>query len=148
MTDEANFYPRIGHEFARHDMVTHSKGEYARGDVTTNTVEGYFSVFKRGMRGAYQHCKEQDLHPYLSEFDFRYSNRQAFHVDDVAPTEAAIRAHLSNNSWQSRSVMAKAKKKDTDQFQRFKEAEKSSAQTKATKRLSALDEGCPTKTRY
>lgn len=94
MTDEANFYPRIGRQFARHEMVTHSKGEYARGDVTTNTVEGYFSVFKRGMRGTYQHCGEHHLHRYLAEFDFRYSNRVALGVNDQERTERAVRAIL------------------------------------------------------
>jgi ISXO2-like transposase domain len=51
--------------------------EYVRGEVTTNTVEGYFSIFKRRMRGIYQHCKEKHLHRYLAEFDFRYNNRIA-----------------------------------------------------------------------
>ncbi len=50
--------------------------EYARGDVTTNTVEGYFCIFKRGMRGNYQHCAEKNLHRYLAEFDFRYNTRK------------------------------------------------------------------------
>jgi len=58
--------------------------------VTTNTVEGFFSVFKRGMRGTYQHCGEQHLQRYLAEFDFRYSNRNALGVDDVLRTEAAV----------------------------------------------------------
>ncbi len=60
----------------------HTAEEYARGDVTTNTVEGYFSVFKRGMRGVYQHCAEKHLHRYLAEFDFRYNNRIALGVND------------------------------------------------------------------
>lgn len=91
MTDEARFYPRIGKQFASHETVVHSKGEYARDHVNTNTVEGYFSVFKRGMRGTYQHCREQHLHRYLSEFDFRYSNRVALGIDDVARADAALR---------------------------------------------------------
>jgi hypothetical protein len=62
--------------------INHSKSEYKRGDVTTNTVESYFSVFKRGMRGTYQHCGEKHLHRYLAEFDFRYNNRIAVHVTD------------------------------------------------------------------
>ena len=45
------------------------------GDIHTNTVEGYYSIFKRGMKGVYQHCSEKHLHRYLGEFDFRYSNR-------------------------------------------------------------------------
>ena len=66
---------RVGEEFAAHETVNHSAKEYARGDVTTNTVEGYFSIFKRGMRGNYQHCAEKHLHRYLAEFDFRYNTR-------------------------------------------------------------------------
>ena len=59
-------------QFSRHETVNHGREEYVRGDVTTNTVEGYYSVFKRGMKGVYQHCSEKHLHRYLSEFDFRY----------------------------------------------------------------------------
>jgi hypothetical protein len=62
--------------------VRHSRKEYARGDVHTNTVEGYFSIFKRGMRGVYQHCKEKHLHRYLAEFDFRYNHRIALGIGD------------------------------------------------------------------
>ncbi len=82
MTDEATFYPRIGREFASHETVNHGRKEYVRGDATTNTVEGYFSIFKRGMKGVYQHCSEKHLQRYLHEFDFRYSNRIALGVDD------------------------------------------------------------------
>jgi transposase-like protein len=82
-TDEAQHYKRPGREFAKHEAVNHSAGEYARGSVTTNTVEGFFSIFKRGMTGVYQHCGEQHLHRYLAEFDFRYSNRVALGVDDA-----------------------------------------------------------------
>lgn len=86
MTDEGTSH---NFEFASHERVKHGAGEYVRGDVTTNTVEGFFSVFKRGMRGTYQHCGEQHLQRYLTEFDFRYSNRAALGVDD---TERAVRA--------------------------------------------------------
>ncbi len=79
MTDEASHYTVIGRQFASHQAVNHNKDEYVRGEVHTNTVEGYYSIFKRGMKGVYQHCAEKHLHRYLSEFDFRYSNR-------VAPT--------------------------------------------------------------
>lgn len=91
MTDELKSYNEIGREMASHETVTHSKKEYVRGEAHTNTVEGYFSVFKRGMKGTYQHCKEKHLHRYLSEFDFRYSNRVALGVDDVARAEKALR---------------------------------------------------------
>lgn len=83
VTDEAGYYRHLGIIFADHAQVNHGKGEYARGDVTTNTVEGYFSVFKRGMRGTYQHCAKRHLHRYVAEFDFRYNNRVAKGVGDV-----------------------------------------------------------------
>lgn len=88
MTDAAQLYKyRLSSIFAAHDRVDHSKAEYVRyrpdgPAVHTNTVEGYFSLFKRGMRGVYQHCKEKHLHRYLAEFDFRYNNRIALGVDD------------------------------------------------------------------
>jgi transposase-like protein len=91
MTDDARWYMEPGKEFASHDAIKHSEDEYVRGDVHTNTVEGFYSVFKRGMRGVYQHCKEKHLHRYLNEFDFRYNNRIALGVDDVQRTERALK---------------------------------------------------------
>jgi transposase-like protein len=82
MTDQASYYIKLGGEFAGHESVDHSKEEWVRGDAHTNTLEGYFSVFKRGMKGVYQHCDERHLHRYLAEFDFRYNNRVANGVDD------------------------------------------------------------------
>jgi transposase-like protein len=90
-TDESRLYPVVGKEFAAHETVNHSINEYARGDVTTNTVETYFSVFKRGMRGTYQHCKEKHLHRYLAEFDFRFNNRSALGVSDGERAALAIK---------------------------------------------------------
>jgi transposase-like protein len=90
MTDEGTPLS-IGLEFASHETVKHTAGEYVRGDVTTNTVEGFFSIFKRGMVGVYQHCSEKHLHRYLSEFDFRYSNRVKLGCGDVERTERAIK---------------------------------------------------------
>ena len=75
MTYEARQYTSIGKEFAEHGTVTHSIGEYVRGDIHTNTIEGFFSIFKRGMKGIYQHCKSTCLKRYLCEFDFRYNKR-------------------------------------------------------------------------
>ncbi len=86
MTDEGTSH---NWEFAKHEEVKHGAREYARGDVTTNTVEGFFGVFKRGMRGTYQHCGPQHLQRYMDEFDFRYSNRAALGVGDA---ERAVRA--------------------------------------------------------
>ncbi|KPH82509.1 IS1595 family transposase [Bosea vaviloviae] len=91
MTDESRLYADALNHVAEHDHVKHSAGEYVRGDINTNTVEGYFSIFKRGMKGIYQHCSEKHLHRYLSEFDFRYNNRVALGVNDTARTDAAIR---------------------------------------------------------
>lgn len=71
--------------------MKHGAKEYARGDVTTNTLEGFFSVFKRGMRGTYQHCAEKHLQRYLYDFDFRYNNRIALGVNDVTRAENALK---------------------------------------------------------
>ncbi|ACB78323.1 ISSpo8, transposase [Methylorubrum populi BJ001] len=89
-TDEAGHYVKLGKDFIEHQITSHGKGEYVRGIVHTNTVEGYFSVFKRGMKGVYQHCGKQHLHRYLAEFDFRYNNRAKLGVGDVARTERAL----------------------------------------------------------
>lgn len=75
---------------AVHETVKHSVGEYVRGDVHTNTVEGYFSIFKRGMKSVYQQCAEKHLHRYLAEFDFRYNHRIALGVDDQARADQAL----------------------------------------------------------
>jgi transposase-like protein len=91
ITDQALLYRRLGKQFASHEWVNHSAGEYVRGDVFTNTVEGSFSIFKRGMKGVYQHCGEQHLHRYLAEFDFRYSNRTKLGVTDPMRFNAALK---------------------------------------------------------
>jgi transposase-like protein len=90
MTDGAVFYKNPGKEFAEHGVVDHSAREYVRGDIHTNTVEGYYSIFKRGMKGIYQHCAEKHLHRYLSEFDFRYTNRIARGVGDAERARRAL----------------------------------------------------------
>jgi hypothetical protein len=91
ITDEWKAYSPLSKEFWQHQTVNHSIDEYVRGIVHTNTVEGYYSIFKRGMRGIYQHRSEKHLHRYLSEFDFRYSNRVRLGVDDVERTELAVK---------------------------------------------------------
>ena len=83
MTDEASYYTLVGRQFAEHGVVHHNHGEYGRGDAYTNTIEGYFSIFKRGMKGVYQHCSKKHLHRYLAEYDFRYNNRAALGVEDA-----------------------------------------------------------------
>ena len=89
-TDEAKQYARIGRAFAHHDFTTHKAGEYVRGDVHTNTVEGYFSIFKRGMKGVYQHCGKRHLHRYAAEYEFRYNNRIANGPNDAARADIAL----------------------------------------------------------
>ena len=81
-TDESRLYTDMAENFSEHHKIKHFAGEYVRGDVHTNTVENVFSVFKRGMKGTYQHCAEKHLHRYLAEFDFRYNNRIALGVTD------------------------------------------------------------------
>ncbi|HVB58919.1 MAG TPA: IS1595 family transposase [Candidatus Acidoferrales bacterium] len=91
MTDEANMFTEIGWNFASHGSIQHSKDEYVRGDVHTNTVEGFFSILKRGVYGVYQHISEAHLHRYLYEFDFRYSNREKLGVNDTARASIALK---------------------------------------------------------
>ncbi|KKB12695.1 transposase [Devosia geojensis] len=89
-TDESRFYGDVGALFAAHHTVMHTANEYVRGEAYTNTIEGVFSIFKRGMKGVYQHCSEKHLHRYLAEFDFRYNNRIALGVDDKARAARAL----------------------------------------------------------
>ncbi len=91
MTDEAGQYKgQFRKLFLGHGDVNHTAGEYGRGRVHTNTVEGSFSIFKRGMKGVYQHCAEKHLHRYVAEFEFRYNNRSALGVEDAQRSVAAL----------------------------------------------------------
>ncbi|MDE0059558.1 MAG: IS1595 family transposase [Defluviicoccus sp.] len=90
-TDKAGQYRSLGRVFADHDFVTHSAEEWARGPVHTNTIEGWFSIFKRGMKGVYQHCSKRHLHRYAAEFEFRYNNRVANGPDDATRAAIALR---------------------------------------------------------
>jgi transposase-like protein len=89
-TDEAQHFKSIGRFFYRHESVNHMKGEYGRGEVHSNTIEGYFSIFKRGMKGIYQHCAKKHLHRYVAEFNFRYSNRVALGYNDRDRADAML----------------------------------------------------------
>jgi transposase-like protein len=101
MTDQGRWFRRIGNDLARHETVSHEDEEYVRkvsnpetGEeykIHVNTLEGCFSLFKRGMKGVYQHCSEKHLHRYLAEFDFRYNNRVAHGVNDYARAEIAAK---------------------------------------------------------
>jgi transposase-like protein len=88
MTDEAPMYNKIAKSFKSHETVNHGAKEYARGDVTTNTVEGYFGILKRGIHGIYQHVSPEHLNRYVNEFAFRYNQRK---VTDSERAESALR---------------------------------------------------------
>lgn len=90
-SDEARYYGSFRQHFAGHETVKHVDDEWVRGEIHTNTVENFFSVFKRGMRGVYQHCSERHLHRYLAEFDFRYNARSALGIDDEQRADKALR---------------------------------------------------------
>jgi transposase-like protein len=90
-TDEARSFIEIGEQFASHETVNHSKDEFARGGIHSNTVEGFFSILKRGIYGTYQNVSEAHLHRYLSEFDFRYGTRPKLGVNDSTRTGLAVK---------------------------------------------------------
>lgn len=90
MTDEAWVYSAIGRTFSDHQTVNHKAKEYVRDDAYTNSVEGYFSILKRGIYGVYQHVSEAHLKRYLAEFDFRYSYRIKTGFDDMARMDRAL----------------------------------------------------------
>ena len=91
VTDESRLYWRVGKEFAAHSKVFHGAGNYVNNGRTTNDLEGFFSIFKRGMRGVYQFCNEKHLHRYLAEFDFRYSNHMALGYNDADRADALLK---------------------------------------------------------
>jgi hypothetical protein len=103
-TDQSAVYTEIGTSFASHETVNHSIKEYVRGDAHTNTIEGYFSIFKRGIYGVYHHVSRQHLKRYLAEFDFRYNARIALGVDDVNRTERALRGIVGKRLTYRQSV--------------------------------------------
>ncbi len=94
-TDESKLYFNAADTFAAHETVHHTSGEYVRYEdgraIHTNSAEGYFSIFKRGMRGVYQHCKEKHLHRYLAEFDFRYNHRVRLGIHDGERAVLAVK---------------------------------------------------------
>jgi len=89
-TDESRLYTGAADIFASHETVKHSRGEYARGDVNTNSAEGFFGVFKKGMKGVYQQCSEKHLNRYVTEFGFRHNTRAALGFNDTMRTDLAI----------------------------------------------------------
>lgn len=114
-TDEGRHYKPARDDFAAHETVNHSAGQYYSDKdptIHTQTVENYYSVFKRGMRGTYQHCARKHLHRYCAEFDFRYSNRAALGVDDTQRAEALLQGvkgrRLTYNAADKRRAGAEA----------------------------------------
>lgn len=99
MTDEARQYIPLGKDFAQHHTVNHGIGGYVRGDAYTNTIEGYFSIFKRGMKGVYQHCSSDHLKRYLAEFDFRYNERELTDIERTNVTLAGIKGKRLTYNW-------------------------------------------------
>src|ERR1700731_690347 len=109
MSDEASVYANIGWNFASHGTVVHSQKEYVRGDVHTNTVEGYFSILKRGVFDVFHHVSEAHLHRYLNEFDFRYTHRIARGVDDVKRADLALEGVKGKRLTYTRTRIPRAK---------------------------------------
>jgi hypothetical protein len=94
MTDDAHVYKALGKNFSGHNVVNHTQKEYVSKEnptLHTNTIEGFFGIFKRGVRGVYQHVSKQHLHRYLAEFDYRYTNRVALGIDDEKRAELAVK---------------------------------------------------------
>lgn len=111
LTDEARHYSAAKHVFAAHGTVAHARGEYvSREDrtITTNQIEGFFGIFKRGMRGIYQHCGKQHLHRYLAEFDFRYTNRAATGCNDADRARKAVEGAIGRRLTYARPNLAGA----------------------------------------
>ena len=111
ITDDARHYKTAAKEFAAHGTVAHSQGEYVSAEdrsITTNQIEGFFGIFKRGMRGIYQHCGKQHLHRYLAEFDFRYTNREATGCNDTDRTNRAIAGTVGRRLMYARPDFARA----------------------------------------
>jgi transposase-like protein len=106
-TDESGFYKPLYRIFAKHETISHRKGEYSRNGVTTNTVEGYFSILKRGLVGTFHHVGEQHLFRYMKEFDFRYNTRSALGVEDAERADIALRG-ISNKRLTYKRVNAAA----------------------------------------
>lgn len=111
ITDDGHHYKVARGIFAAHESVSHNRGEYVRLDdrsITTNQIEGFFGIFKRGMRGIYQHCGKQHLHRYLAEFDFRYTNREATGCNDSDRTNRCIAGTVGRRLIYARPDLARA----------------------------------------
>jgi hypothetical protein len=110
ITDDARHYRTPGKSFAAHGYVNHTASEYVQREdntITTNQIEGFFGIFKRGMRGIYQHCGKQHLHRYLAEFDFRYTNREATGCNDADRAERAVAGTIGRRLMYARPDFAR-----------------------------------------
>ncbi len=103
MTDDFKTYSDLKKDFRKHDVVNHSSKEYVRGRIYTNTIEGYFSILKRGLTGVYQHVGAQHLKRYIGEFDFRYNSRK---INDTERTEKALRGIVGKRLFYRDSLTA------------------------------------------
>jgi hypothetical protein len=111
ITDDARHYKVAAKEFADHRFVAHNLGEYVNREdsaITTNQIEGFFGIFKRGMRGIYQHCGKQHLSRYLTEFDFRYTNREATGCDDTERARRCVAGTVGRRLMYARPNLARA----------------------------------------
>lgn len=106
MSDESGLYSHIGWNFARHDVVNHSQQEYVRGDASTNSVEGFFGIMKRGLTGIYQSVSPWHLQRYVDEFAFRYTHREKVGVDDTDRASRALRGMKGKRLTYERAVWA------------------------------------------
>jgi hypothetical protein len=102
-TDESGLYTKLSKEFASHEAVNHAGEEYARGTPHTNTIEGFFSIFKRGVKGVYRYFGEQHLRRYLAEFDFCYNALAALGYNDSMPKRLRI-ADLTKPKYRKQSA--------------------------------------------
>jgi transposase-like protein len=102
-TDDAGVMKKAVRQFDLHDSVNHSAGEYVRGNVHTNTIEGYFSIMKRGINGVYHHVSQQHLKRYLAEFDFRYNERSALGVEDAERMTKSVKGIVGKRLTYQRS---------------------------------------------
>ena len=90
MTDDYHAYHGLKKDYARHGIIKHHLKQYVNGDIHTNTIEGYFSILKRGIVGIYQHVSKNHLHRYLAEFDFRYNNRIKRGINDTVRADMVL----------------------------------------------------------
>ena len=109
MTDQSRIYPAIGRSFDHHSTVNHGIEEYVRGNVHTNTIEGYFSILKRGIIGTYHHVSATHLKRYLAEFDYRYNERSALGVSDAQRMEKSVQGIVGKRlTYRRPSVVGRA----------------------------------------